>query len=121
MHLRTTCSITAIPAFGPSAASGLASERFGAVRAADIRLDRAASRPIAAGDPWPFAGVAQPDEVGDPSAAGLAGTSHMAAADSEGNVARVITSITSPFGSLVFVPECGFFLNNAMRNFDPRE
>ncbi len=108
------------PAFGPSAASGLASERFGAVRAADIRLDRAASRPIAAGDPWPFAGAAQPDEVGDPSAAGLAGTSHMAAADSEGNVASVITSITSPFGSLVFVPECGFFLNNAMRNFDPR-
>jgi gamma-glutamyltranspeptidase/glutathione hydrolase len=108
------------PAFGPSPAAGLASERFGAVRAADLRFDRAARRPIAAGDPSPFADVAQADVVGDPSAAGLAGTSCMTAADDEGNVAAVITSITSAFGSLVFVPECGFFLNNAMRNFDPR-
>jgi gamma-glutamyltranspeptidase/glutathione hydrolase len=108
------------PALGRSPAVGLASERFGAARAADLKSDRAASRPIAAGDPWPFAGVAQPDGVGDPSAAGLAGTSYMVAADNEGNVAAVITSLTSPFGSLVFVPECGFFLNNAMRNFDPR-
>jgi gamma-glutamyltranspeptidase/glutathione hydrolase len=108
------------PAIGPSPVAGLASERFGAVRAADIRLDRAAPRPIAAGDPWPFAGAAQPDNIRDPSAAGLAGTSHMVAADSKGNVAALITSITSAFGSLVFVPQCGFFLNNAMRNFDPR-
>jgi gamma-glutamyltranspeptidase / glutathione hydrolase len=108
------------PAIGPSPAAGLASEQFGAVRAADIRLDRAASRPIAAGDPWPFAGIAQPDEVAHPSAAGLGGTSHMAAADSRGNVAALITALTSDFGSLVFVSDCGFFLNNAMRNFDPR-
>jgi gamma-glutamyltranspeptidase / glutathione hydrolase len=108
------------PALGRSPAAGLASDRFAAARAADIRSDRAASRPIAAGDPWPFAGVAQPDELGDPSAAGLAGTSCMVAADNEGNVAAVITSLTSAFGSLVFVPEGGFFLNNAMRNFDPR-
>jgi gamma-glutamyltranspeptidase/glutathione hydrolase len=108
------------PTLGPSPALGLASERFGAVRAADVTFDRAASRPIAAGDPWPFADVAHRDALGDPSAAGLAGTSHMVAADHEGNVAAVITSITSAFGSLVFVPECGFFLNNGMRNFDPR-
>jgi gamma-glutamyltranspeptidase/glutathione hydrolase len=108
------------PALGPSPAVGLASERFGAVRAAEITFDRALSRPIAAGDPWPFAGMEEPDEVGNPSATGLAGTSYMVAADNEGNVAAVITSITSAFGSLVFVPESGFFLNNAMRNFDPR-
>ena len=40
-------------------------------RAADISLDRAASRPIAPGDPWPFADGAQPDERREPSAAGL--------------------------------------------------
>jgi gamma-glutamyltranspeptidase / glutathione hydrolase len=108
------------PTIGPSPAAGLASERFGAVRAADIRVDRAASRPIAAGDPWPFAGVAQPHEVTHASAAGLDGTSHMAAVDSQGNVAALITALTSDFGSLVFVPDWGFFLNNAMRNFDPR-
>jgi gamma-glutamyltranspeptidase/glutathione hydrolase len=108
------------PTIGPSPAAGLASERFGALRAADIRLDRAASRPIVPGDPWPFAGVAQPDEAAHPSAAGLGGTSQMVAADRQGNVAALITALTSDFGSLVFVPDCGFFLNNAMRNFDPR-
>jgi gamma-glutamyltranspeptidase/glutathione hydrolase len=108
------------PDLGSSPAAGLASKRFGAVRAAGIRLDRAAPRPIAAGNPWPFSGQTQPDDVADASPAGLAGTGAMVAADAEGNVAAVITSLTSAFGSLVFVPECGFFLNNAMRNFDPR-
>jgi gamma-glutamyltranspeptidase / glutathione hydrolase len=108
------------PAFRPSPAAGLSSQQFGALRAAAIRLDRAAPRPIVAGDPWPFAGEERPDETGDPSVAGFSGTSHMVAADREGNVAAIITALTSPFGSLVFVPEYGFFLNNAMRNFDPR-
>jgi gamma-glutamyltranspeptidase / glutathione hydrolase len=44
----------------------------------------------------------------------------MVAADRDGNVASLITSVTSPFGSLVYVPEGGFFLNSGMRNFDPR-
>jgi gamma-glutamyltranspeptidase/glutathione hydrolase len=44
----------------------------------------------------------------------------MAAADAEGNVAALITSITSGLGSLVLVPGTGIILNNAMQNFDPR-
>ena len=44
----------------------------------------------------------------------------MVAADADGNVVALITSLTSAFGSLVLVPDGGFFLNNAMRNFDPR-
>ena len=43
----------------------------------------------------------------------------MVAADEDGNIVALITSLTSDFGSLVFVPD-GDFLNNAMRNFDPR-
>jgi gamma-glutamyltranspeptidase / glutathione hydrolase len=110
------------PDFGPSPVSGLASPAFAAARAAGIRLDRAAPRPIAPGDPWPYAGESPvPEAVATrPSASGLSGTSQMVAADADGNVVALITSLTSAFGSLVLVPEGGFFLNNAMRNFDPR-
>jgi gamma-glutamyltranspeptidase/glutathione hydrolase len=110
------------PELGPSPVNGLASPEFAASRAAGIRLDSAAPRPIQPGDPWQF----EPRETRAaaiatrPSVSGLSGTSQMVAADSEGNVAALITSVTSPFGSLVLVPEGGFFLNNAMRNFDPR-
>jgi gamma-glutamyltranspeptidase/glutathione hydrolase len=108
--------------FGPSPVAGLASPEFAASRAESIRLDRAAPRPIPPGDPWPYerevpvaAAVAT-----RPSASGLSGTSQMVAADADGNVVALITSLTSDFGSLLLVPDGGFFLNNAMRNFDPR-
>jgi gamma-glutamyltranspeptidase/glutathione hydrolase len=110
------------PDFGPSPVTGLASPEFAASRAAGIRLDRAAPRPISPGDPWPYErDLPVPAAVATrPSASGLSGTSQMVAADADGNVVALITSITSPFGSLVYVPDGGFFLNNAMRNFDPR-
>jgi len=110
------------PDFGPSPVNGLGSPEFAAFRADGIRLDRAAARPIAPGDPWPYEQGPSGGEVvaTPPSSSGLEGTSHMVAADAEGNVVALITSITSSFGSLVLVPEGGFFLNNAMRNFDPR-
>jgi gamma-glutamyltranspeptidase/glutathione hydrolase len=108
--------------FGPSPVHGLASPEFAASRAASIRLDRAAPRPIAPRDPWPYEQELPVAEVIStrPSASGLSGTSQMVAADAEGNVTALITSVTSGFGSLVLVPDGGFFLNNSMRNFDPR-
>jgi gamma-glutamyltranspeptidase/glutathione hydrolase len=110
------------PDFGPSPNTGLASPEFAASRAEFIRLDRAAPRPIAPGDPWPYERDRPLVEAvaTRPSAAGFSGTSQMVAADADGNVVALITSLTSGFGSLVLVPEGGFFLNNAMRNFDPR-
>jgi gamma-glutamyltranspeptidase / glutathione hydrolase len=110
------------PDFVPSPVAGLASPEFAASRAGSIRLDRAAPRPIPPGDPWPYQRelpVAAPIAT-RPSASGLSGTSQMVAADADGNVVALITSLTSSFGSLVLVPDGGFFLNNAMRNFDPR-
>ena len=44
----------------------------------------------------------------------------VASADRHGNLASCCISISSSFGSLVYVPEVGCFLNNAMQNFDPR-
>lgn len=105
-----------------SPVNGLASRAFAQARARDIHLDRAAPRPIVAGDPWPFDdGALAPTSL--PSVAsvgGIAGTSQMVAADQDGMIASLITSLTSAFGSLVYVPEGGFFLNNCMQNFDPR-
>jgi gamma-glutamyltranspeptidase/glutathione hydrolase len=110
------------PDFGPSPVNGLASSEFAASRAAAIRLDRAAPRPIAPSDPWPYEREQPVAEAvaARPTASGLSGTGQMVAADADGNVVALITSITSAFGSLVLVPDGGFFLNNAMRNFDPR-
>ena len=110
------------PDLGPSPITGLANPEFAASRAASIRLDRAARRPIPPGDPWPYQREPPVAEAipTRPSASGFSGTSQMVAADAEGNVVALITSLTSAFGSLVLVPDGGFFLNNAMRNFDPR-
>lgn len=110
------------PDFEPSPIAGLASPEFGAARAGMIALDRALSRPVAAADPWPFDAAFPSRTAIDPrpGIAKLDGTSQMVAADRDGNVASLITSLTSSFGSLVLVPGTGIFLNNSMQNFDPR-
>ena len=111
------------PDFVASPVRGLSSPAFAAARAKLIRMRRALPRPVAPGDPWPF-------DPHDPDAERLAGpsgtpvprpgTSQVASADRYGNMASCCISIGSSFGSLVYVPEVGCFLNNAMQNFDPR-
>jgi gamma-glutamyltranspeptidase/glutathione hydrolase len=110
------------PDFARSPVNGLASRRFAAERAAGIDLDRAAPRPIAPGDPWPYEPVGGPREAPavEPGFGGVRGTSQVAAADRDGNMAALITSLTNAFGSLVLVPGTGVFLNDGMQNFDPR-
>lgn len=110
------------PDFEAAPVEGLASPAFGAARAAGLRLERALPRPVQPADPWPFdAAAPRPVRIATaPGYAGLCGTSQMAAADAEGNMAALITSLTSGFGSLLLVPDTGVVLNNAMQNFDPR-
>jgi gamma-glutamyltranspeptidase/glutathione hydrolase len=104
-----------------SPVDGLASPAFAAQRAAEIRFDAALPRPIAAGDPWPHDGRARPDGGAPPrSAGGMRGTSQIAVADADGNVAALITTIGNDFGCLVVVPDTGLILNSSMANFDPR-
>jgi gamma-glutamyltranspeptidase/glutathione hydrolase len=110
------------PAFVSSPVDGLASPAFAAERRGLIGTGHALPRPVAAGDPWPHQGN-EPSAgiVTDPvSLARRDGTSQAAAADREGNVASCCISVGSGFGSLVYVPELGIFLNNAMQNYDPR-
>ncbi|MEM7364017.1 MAG: gamma-glutamyltransferase [Pseudomonadota bacterium] len=46
-------------------------------------------------------------------------TTHMAAADNEGNIISATHTLHEPFGSKVTVPETGIILNNTMQIFDP--
>jgi gamma-glutamyltranspeptidase/glutathione hydrolase len=109
------------PDFARSPVAGLASREFAAERARGIGLDRATPRPIAPGDPWPYEGGAPPEVLPTGrSSGGLRGTSQVATADREGNMAALITSLSNAFGSLVLVPGTGVLLNDGMQNFDPR-
>ena len=110
------------PDFVRSPVAGLASKAFAEMRRKAIRLDRALPRPVEAGDPWPFErdGPAYAPLTDPVSLARRDGTSQAAAADAEGNMASTCMSLGSSFGALVYVPELGVFLNNAMQNFDPR-
>ena len=44
-------------------------------------------------------------------------TSHLSVIDSDGNMCSITTSVNSAFGSCVFVPELGIFLNSTMDDF----
>jgi len=92
---------------------GLASREFAQQRAASIRRDSAAPRPVQPGDPWPFEPSAPTARRGH-STGSSPGTTQMAAADAEGNLAALITTVGHDFGSLVYVPEVGIFLNSSM-------
>ena len=105
-----------------SPVNGLSSREFAAGRAAAIRLDRAAPRPVAPGDPWPYEHAAAREGAPVLGSAAREGgsTSHMAVADRHGNLAALCTTLTTGFGSLVLVPGTGIFLNNTMQDYDPR-
>lgn len=110
------------PDFVKSPVKGLASRAFADLRRKLIDPDRALPRPVEAGDPWAFEAEGPGFEVMTDarSLARRDGTSQVATADAEGNMASVCMSLGSSFGSLVYVPEVGCFMNNAMQNYDPR-
>ncbi len=110
------------PQFVQSPISGLVSKAYAAARRADIPLHTVLPRPIEPGDPWPHhdAPYVEDGIRREISAAARKGTSQVVAADEDGNMAAVCTSTGWNYGSLVYVPELGFFLNNGMSYFDPR-
>jgi gamma-glutamyltranspeptidase / glutathione hydrolase len=106
---------------GPGPAAALSAPALGAKRAAMLGLDRALPRPVAAIDPGDGNGAENAERLADePWPPKLAGTSQMVAADREGNMVSLCTSVSASFGSLVAVPGTGIVLNNGMGNFDPR-
>jgi gamma-glutamyltranspeptidase / glutathione hydrolase len=102
------------PDFTEDPIGDLGGRVFAHARAAGISLDRAAPRPIEPRAPWPTEGPARL------SAGGVHGTTQVVAADDEGNLASLITTIGGDFGCRVAVPGTGIVLNNSMVNYDPR-
>lgn len=95
--------------FAPVPVAGLLDADYLAQRSAMIRIDRALPE-VAAGTP-PGATPRPAQRLAD-----VPGTSHMAAADAQGNVANLTSTIEGPFGSGIMA--AGFMLNNEMTDFD---
>ena len=110
------------PDFVDSPVNGLSSLDFAKVRRRLIKINKALPRPVKAGDPWPFETCfSKPKQVDlSTTLARRKGTSCVATADSKGNLASACVSIGSSYGSLIYIPQVGIFMNNAMQNFDPR-
>ncbi len=90
------------PDFSPQPVAGLTSNGY----AEELRekIDHHRRTTVKGpGDPWEF-------ESGG-------NTSHISVIDSDGNMCALTTSVNTAFGSLVFVPELGIFLNSTMDDF----
>jgi gamma-glutamyltranspeptidase / glutathione hydrolase len=98
----------------------LASPELGAERARQISLEHALPRPVAPLPRGPAGTKATAEKLDPAWPPKLAGTTQVSAADAEGNMVTLCTSISAGFGSFVLVPETGIILNNGMGNFDPR-
>jgi gamma-glutamyltranspeptidase/glutathione hydrolase len=99
--------------------SGLLSDSFAAERRALIDENRAATSPVAPGDPY--------DNQGDPSRPAQASatishprqsTTHLVVSDSQGNVVSYTFTIESTGGNAIVVPGFGFLMNNELTDFN---
>ena len=110
------------PDFVRSPTSGLTNPAFAAVRRRLLRMNKALARPVEAGNPWPYdLSAYAPQRVSNlVTTAKRNGTSQVAAADRFGNVVSTCVSVGGSYGSYIYVPDAGIFMNNAMQNFDPR-
>jgi len=90
------------PQYAPPA-KGLTSKAYAAQQAQRIDPDKAMAADVAPGDPLLF-------ESRD--------TTHFSVADREGNVVSNTYTLGSSYGAHVMPPGVGFFLNDAMANFN---
>jgi gamma-glutamyltranspeptidase/glutathione hydrolase len=98
--------------------AGLLSKRFAATRRALIG-DRAATSPVAPGDPHPFqrgAGAGAGQASVTSTRAGS--TTHITVADRRGDLVSYTFTIESTGGSGLVVPGYGFLLNNELTDFN---
>ncbi|HXO18681.1 MAG TPA: gamma-glutamyltransferase [Thermoanaerobaculia bacterium] len=98
------------PATTRARAADLLDPRWIAARAGGIDLRRA--RRSADVHPWP-------GTAGERPAAGRESneTTHLSVIDAAGNLVALTTTMNDLFGSGLYVPEAGFFLNNEMDDF----
>ncbi len=105
------------PAFFSVPLRGLLSDGFAATRRPLIG-ERAATSPVAPGDPFPFNGSA--NRAAEPSATTVraGSTTHISVTDRRRNVVSYTFTIESTGGAGLVVPGYGFLLNNELTDFN---
>ena len=111
------------PAFVDVPIAGLLSDGYVSSRRATIRADHAGAP--GPGNPWAYDGGHGRRAIADLTTASTAAersacTTHHSHVDRHGNFVSWTQSQGDAFGSAMVVPGYGFFLNNAMKLFDPR-
>src|SRR5918992_114075 len=93
---------------------GLLSDSFAAERR-DLITKRAATSPVAPGDPYPHQGDSAPSAARASTSDNRVGTTtHMTVTDRSGNVVSYTFTIESTGGNGIVVPGWGFLLNNEL-------
>lgn len=105
------------PDYFPVPLRGLLSDGFAAQRRSLI-TDRAATSPVAPGDPYPFDGTGSAGGQPSATASRSGSTTHISTADRAGNVVSYTFTIESTGGSGIVVPGFGFLLNNELTDFN---
>ena len=106
------------PSFFDVPLEGLLSDGFAAERRKLI-TDRAATSPVAAGDPRPFNGAGKTGNGRASATVTRAGsTTHLTTSDRKGNVVAYTFTIESTGGNGIVVPGYGFLLNNELTDFN---
>jgi gamma-glutamyltranspeptidase / glutathione hydrolase len=96
---------------------GLLDQDYADERADVIDEESAADKPVAPGDPCPYAdGPCETDPDAGGSQEGTS-TTHLVTADDEGNVVSYTLTIEQTGGSGITVPGRGFLLNNELTDF----
>jgi gamma-glutamyltranspeptidase/glutathione hydrolase len=98
--------------------TGLLSDGFAAERRALIDPQRAATSPVAPGDPWPYNAGGAGTARAAATATRAETTTHLTVSDRAGNVVAYTFTIESTGGNGVVVPGWGFLLNNELTDFN---
>jgi gamma-glutamyltranspeptidase/glutathione hydrolase len=97
---------------------GLLSDSFAAERR-ELITTRAATSPVAPGDPYPHQGDSAPSSARVSTSENRVGTtSHLTVTDRSGNVVSYTFTIESTGGNGIVVPGWGFLLNNELTDFN---
>jgi gamma-glutamyltranspeptidase / glutathione hydrolase len=97
--------------------AGLLSDGFAAERRALI-TETASTKPVPAGNPWPYNGGGGTAAAAASTAAGGENTTHLTVTDRWGNIVSYTYTIESTGGNGITVPGWGFLLNNELTDFN---
>jgi len=106
------------PRFTEIPAKGMLSKEYAKELGQQIPMDKASPK-VRAGDPWRYEGREgkPPRRFGLPP--GGSETTHLCAADKEGNMVALTETLCGSFGSGVTIPGTGILMNNGMYWFNP--